>query len=491
VTLNPTDILELRKTRRWSRRETAERCGLTEAKIANLEQGKRDYKPGEREALEALFGEESSAPVAQPAATPPNPAGDAAGGSPDPNPAPSSEADVFPLTDDELEEDEGVTVEDAPAQGAMIDEHGKVYQFGAVPPLPTGGEPVKPVAEEPKSALDEVLDRIGAYAGELYSNSEFRTAKRCKRKWWLGYYRRLDLMYQSPVGTRHLGTMIHICLAGWYVADGEERTHPLETLAVIGREDADRIPDDDPEQLDAYIKQIDLAKIMLEGYMEWLAETGADQAYRVVAPEMPILAPFPDDTFPDFIAALVGRLDVRLVRTVDDARLFMDHKTVGSVTEPVRTLHMDEQMKQYILLEILDLMAANVDIAVAPRTDGGLYNMLRKVKRTPRANPPFYDRAEVRHNVETMRSFWLQRIGEVQAIHTMRTRLDNGEDHHVVCPPYATHDCTWDCDFFHLCSMLDDGSRAEDFISANYVTVSKTHRYEKDAAGATQDTQGE
>jgi transcriptional regulator with XRE-family HTH domain len=265
VTLNPTDILELRKTRRWSRRETAERCGLTEAKIANLEQGKRDYKPGEREALEALFGEESSAPVAQPAATPPNPAGDAAGGSPDPNPAPSSEADVFPLTDDELEEDEGVTVEDAPAQGAMIDEHGKVYQFGAVPPLPTGGEPVKPVAEEPKSALDEVLDRIGAYAGELYSNSEFRTAKRCKRKWWLGYYRRLDLMYQSPVGTRHLGTMIHICLAGWYVADGEERTHPLETLAVIGREDADRIPDDDPEQLDAYIKQIDLAKIMLEG----------------------------------------------------------------------------------------------------------------------------------------------------------------------------------------------------------------------------------
>ena len=38
------------------------------------------------------------------------------------------------------------------------------------------------------------------------------------------------------------------------------------------------------------------------------------------------------------------------------------------------------------------------------RTEGGIFTMLKKVKRTAASKPPYYKQIEVRHNVFALRS---------------------------------------------------------------------------------------
>ena len=82
---------------------------------------------------------------------------------------------------------------------------------------------------------------------------------------------------------------------------------------------------------------------------------------------------------------LMGKLDVRILRHSDERVLFMDHKTVREFTTPVLQLPANMQMKTYHLMEFYSRV--NDD---APEVGGAIYNMLRKVKRTASAKPPFY-----------------------------------------------------------------------------------------------------
>ena len=143
----------------------------------------------------------------------------------------------------------------------------------------------------------------------------------------------------------------------------------------------------------------------------------------------------------------------------------MDHKSVGSLTEPRKTLPMDEQMHPSPLLEYLDhIMSGSQE----PMSHGGLYNMLRKVKRTARANPPFFERVEVPHNQYELQSYWKRVFGEVLDIVNLRKILDGGADPQQVAYPNPTKDCAWDCDFKNVCPLFDNGSAAEDALTELY-----------------------
>src|SRR5690606_37584810 len=111
-------------------------------------------------------------------------------------------------------------------------------------------------------------------------------------------------------------------------------------------------------------------RAMVEGYLQWLAETGVDSGLRVVASETYLEAPL-DVPGVEVEVKLIGKIDVRVVREYDGARLFIDHKTTGSLTEPLKTIRLDPQMLHYHVLEWLS------DVEAA-RCDGALYNMLRK-----------------------------------------------------------------------------------------------------------------
>lgn len=320
------------------------------------------------------------------------------------------------------------------------------------------------------------------------SNSELQTYKRCKRKWWLKYYRQLKLRAVNPMGALATGTRVHRALAGLYVPDGEPRQDPRNVLEraivedwtayVTGCRESGRQPDELVSKRFTADTQVERA--MVEGYVDWLEETGSDFGLRVIAPETYLEAPLDlhDETLP--LVKLIGKLDVRVVREVDNARLFIDHKTAKSLTEAQSTLLMDEQMLFYHLIEWLS------DIE-SERCDGALYNMLRKVKRGPTAKAPFYERVEVRHNKRELEAFRLRLIGTITDLLWTAHQLEAGEDPRIAAYPTPTKNCSWDCEFRAVCPLFDDGSRAEDMINSIYVTQNPLAYYESEETTKTND----
>jgi hypothetical protein len=203
-------------------------------------------------------------------------------------------------------------------------------------------------------------------------------------------------------------------------------------------------------------KEADLERVMIAGYVEWLQETGADSELEITGSEVYLEAELPEIPH----ALIIARLDARVRRIMDGVRLFVDHKTVGDFTQPVRTLHMDEQMLWYLLIERLQ----SDDSPVA----GALYNMLKKSKRSQKASPPFFKRIEVHHNKHSIENFRLRLGGTLHDIMGTRKLLDEGAEHRVVAYPTPRRDCAWDCPFFQVCGMTDDGSYAEGMLQQFY-----------------------
>lgn len=335
------------------------------------------------------------------------------------------------------------------------------------------GEFVVPVEQEPLS--DEF---------RYLTNSELRCFKRCRRRWWLDYHRRIRPQVRQLTGPASVGTRVHHVLAGYYVPQGAFRADPWDLFEETVT--ADKILLDEQEASEEtrgrWSAEVDLARAMVEGYLEWVEETAADSGLEIVAPETRLIA---NPKFPGFPnVRLLAKLDVRAVRTSDNSRLFVDHKTVPDLTTPQKTLHLDEQMLHYQLVEFMDLVHRHDVEGTSPgpidgvRTDGAIYNMLRKVKRTAAARPPFFGRVEVRHNTNELRSYWARVLQELTDIEAAREKLNGGVDHRQVMYPNPTRDCSWDCQHFAVCPMFDDGGYAEEFIKDNYVEANPLQRYE-------------
>ena len=315
----------------------------------------------------------------------------------------------------------------------------------------------------------------------LFSNSEVQTAKRCRRKWYLAWYLGLRFKRDRPTGVRAVGDRVHRALARWYVAEAEGRVDPRQALEQLIESDTRQVTEawKGDEQLANILldmkKDDDLERAMISGYVQWLEETGADSGLVILESEMyrdaemPLLAS--RGGVPVYI---IAKLDARVRRVSDNVFLFIDHKTVGDFAQKTLTLSMDEQMLWYDIIELLN------GVPLGERTGGALYNMLRRVKRTTRAKPPFYQRLEVRHNRHELESFYERLWGMLNDIITMERRLDNGESHKIVAYPTPTPNCSWDCDFFLLCPRMDDGSRSQDMIAQWYVKGDPLAYYSRD-----------
>lgn len=343
-------------------------------------------------------------------------------------------------------------------------------------------EPVPPAPPAPTAQVTdaeaiaagvpkEVIATAVTSVGITLSNSEFRTWKRCRRKWYLAYYRRLHLKVEAATGPAPLGTRVHAALAAYY---SMAPVNPYEVLRAGVAADMERCPD----RIEDIQKEAELAQIMLEGYFQWVQDEGIDEGLKIVGDEVEIGVDIPIGT-DGTVIHLICKLDVRVLREVDGARFFIDHKTVGDLVQPARMLPMDEQMLTYHLVERL---LPNEEGYAA----GGMYNMLRKVKRTVRAKPPFYDRIEVHHNPHELRNFWTRLQGEALDIIEKRRALDVGANHQLVVYPNPTKDCSWDCQFYPVCPLMDDGSASEELMMQFYQEGNPYARYdsEEEPAGA-------
>lgn len=328
------------------------------------------------------------------------------------------------------------------------------------------------------------------------SNSETETFKRCPRKWWLGWYRRLTLRAADRTGPLATGDRVHRALACWYVPDGQTRVDPRDALERIIVDDWTAVANVarerglDETQLAELANRFQdansLERAMIEGYVQWLQETGADSEYRIVGAEQAIYWDTQVDPYEHVHSSngsqlsnahrlrdvrVIARLDTRVQRISDGAWLFKDHKTCADLKTPQKTLHGNPQMLTYLVLEWLNTAEGEA------RCDGALYNMLRKVKRTQRANPPFFERVEVRHNVHELENHKRELLAWTRQVLRAVDALDTGADPHDVVPRTWRDDCSWSCDFFPVCPMFDDGSRVEDALSGLYVEHDPRLRY--------------
>lgn len=494
--LTGTDVERRRRALKLSRKDLADRCGFsTETRIFNIER-KDSWKPGNQELLARILDELESGSYSIELVNP----------DPDDDPEeltfmplpdddllltsanghrPPVAADAYPLWDDDRDDEEGPEW-DFFVLGDEYNDPPMTATGGRVEPSQAytteiaatgGGDEVALLPEGTQPSLDYLGD------GKKLTNSEVSTWLRCRRKWWLAFYRQLIYGQVDYFGPRSIGNRVHRALEAYY-RDGTDPRAALEQAITddwnsIVSQLADRgidIVDADVSQA-KFSDATQLERAMVQGYIEWLAESGEDAKYEPIGAEQVVAAPLTGEAAGEHVEVTVlGKMDARFRRTSDGAILFVDHKTVSSYGEIRKVLHLDPQMLHYHLLEFLTGVGEE-------RCEGALYNMLRKVKRTASATPPFYRREEVRHNPIEIESYRRRLLGAARDISRATRELDAGHSHLEVVYPTPTKACGWDCDFFGICPMFDDGSRVEDAISSQYRVGNPLERYAKDQEG--------
>ncbi len=297
----------------------------------------------------------------------------------------------------------------------------------------------------------------------VLTNSELTDFDLCKRRWYLKHYRRL-----RPVSDHHdyfdVGNLIHRALEEHY--DPGSGVPPQTALLVRAR----KMVQEDPENAEAISDNAQLASIMLEGYLEWLEEEGIDADLEVYASEETLTADLPNGH------VLQGKLDARANQRSTGLKVFLEHKSVQSLGDLPKRAQTNRQFKTYFLLEHL------AGIEDDARTDAVLLNMLRKVKRTARAKPPFYARHPVRFNIEEIRNHWRHVVALSIEMDRVRARLDAGESHQTVGPPTpeACGGGRMSATFRAVCPMMDDGSDYEAMLAEQYEEHDPLERYEED-----------
>jgi hypothetical protein len=308
---------------------------------------------------------------------------------------------------------------------------------------------------------------------EVFSNSQLRTWKRCRRKYWLAYVRKLKLRRYAKTGARQLGTRVHGALEAFYSLEGVSgREAAIAWLEALRVQELESITNDegmaDPDVQSAIEKEHGLAVVMIEGYCQWLEEEGADSDLEIIASEVALRTPSP-------VAGveLIGKLDavVRKISTGEEG--FIDHKTVGSLTDPLKALGMDEQFRMYALMQRV-IAAADGKAPIRFQ----LYNMLKKSKRTTAAKPPFFARYEVYINDAELRTFWERLYGEITDILAFERAIEaDALAHNRLAYPNPTGDCSWDCDYYRVCALFNDSASDPEYILENDYEVGDPHAH--------------
>lgn len=305
------------------------------------------------------------------------------------------------------------------------------------------------------------------------ANSELQVFKRCKRRWWLQYYRRLR-QRREGVGALSIGNMVHAPLEVYYATpDRDPATFDWKRVLDAHYQERLNHPEFPHDKAPEMQADYELAQLMLAGYFEWLMFEGADADIEVTAAEREVEVYL--DTILGVQVHLIAKLDTEIRLKSDGRRSFSDHKSVMELKSLPKMIELNEQFRTYGLLQRLE--AHQRGTGETQFAHGGVLNMLRKVKRTANSKPPYYGRAGVLHNEEVYRTFYTRVWGEVFDLLTLRGRLDSGADHQQVAYPTPGLDCDWSCPFKPICPRFDDGSDVQALIEAEYEVGDPYARY--------------
>lgn len=290
------------------------------------------------------------------------------------------------------------------------------------------------------------------------SNSELQCFKDCRRRWYLDYYRGLKTE-EKHTGALALGTNVHTSLATFYSPKGNKGL-ALGVISSIYEEARENCSEIEVAQLE---KDYKMARTIVEGYFEWLEETGADSNLEIIEPEAEL---HHDLEILGEVVRLMGKRDVIAVDTSTGIATLIDHKTCATFNDPV--LDLNEQSRMYLLLQRLNGSTV---------VQNCIWNLLRKVLRTARAEPPFYKRESIYVGEQDLRYFYERVVGTLRDIVSVRRALDEGGSHRSHCYPRPSGDCSWKCSYRTVCPMMDADPHVEEFIKITYKEGDPYARY--------------
>lgn len=281
-----------------------------------------------------------------------------------------------------------------------------------------------------------------------FSHSEMAVFKDCRRKWYMQYHLKLRRKREPRSVARDTGILVHEALDLFYKAGGlngaGSNELALDFLRNASDEDMLKVEETErPKVKEAH----DVARILTEGYFEWLHETGADIGLVIDRSELELRAPGPVEG-----TEIMGIIDLGGTDERSGDLFVMDNKITISIDNMVKTLHIMEQGPMYAVLAKINDPDPNRGFRV-------IWNMIKRNKQTARAKPPFYQRYELAINADQLRQFYAQLQGQIEDILRTEARLNAGESHIKVAYPTPTQDCTWKCPYFSVCGAMNDMTR--------------------------------
>lgn len=300
----------------------------------------------------------------------------------------------------------------------------------------------------------------------VYRQSAIKEWKTCKRQAMLdyfmdgnGYETAPDPSAPAESGGRGLGTLVHLGVEAYYKGEdaidivvAEERA-ATEAAGKFGLE---------PTRA----KEFKLAKVMLEGYVEWVASEGCDIGEETVETELQL--EFEVGTIRGENVMVTGKLDRLVLDTITNEYIIEDTKTVQAF-EDLRWLAMGDQLLTYNVL-----LRAGAYKGEPLAIHRGRHNQLRKVARGPQSKPPFYSRVEFPFNDTQVKNHWTHLMATLDEMVQASQAIEaDPEAHHQYAYPNPTKDCTWRCDFLSICPMMDDGGYWRNSLGDLYVPRGK------------------
>ncbi|QEM41603.1 Cas4 family exonuclease [Gordonia phage Forza] len=312
--------------------------------------------------------------------------------------------------------------------------------------------------------LESRIPRINN--GIRVSQSDLAAFKADRREWLLSSYLGLKPKDEPVYGPLRLGTRVHAALERYY-GYGHEL---VDTYVEIAHDELRKLEESKVVfDVSAWQREAELGRIMLAGYAEWLEETGADANLEILGAEEKLSHLVEID---GVTVELRGKIDLRARDTFTGQNLVIDWKTTANMAWLSASAPHSEQLLTYMTLERLQGDGHPDEYLL----QGARFVMLRKVRRTGTAKPPFYDTIEVHHNKTRLRNYYTQLLGTLADYVRVVKALDESIDHRFVAYPNASTHKRWS-PYNALTQMMDDGSDVEAMIADLFVQNDPHERY--------------
>lgn len=305
----------------------------------------------------------------------------------------------------------------------------------------------------------------------ITSYSSIQGYASCPRSWYLKDLRRLAPAQERRSGALWFGGRIHNALEAW--CDGTVPDPVTAWHAICAHEFA--VAAENEEPTDQLSKDATLGLVMLEGFMGWWPSRGEEQEYEQLAVEEQhhdILSIDVDDVPVDI--RLNGKLD-RVLRHRETGNVVIgDWKTTDKLEETAfAELSQSSQPRIYRAL----LAKTRPELPVT----GIRYTMLRKVKRTAAAKPPFYFDLDLDLSDYDVSQHMRRTRAVIRQMLAAKHAIEEGVDHRDAAPWTRSWKCA-SCPFRNPCMLMQSTGMeaAEAMLEDSFIERDPFERYDEE-----------